>query len=364
MFHSCRSKLSKSSLRDSVDQMLDRESVTAASYFQLSSSEPPRLDVLQHLQPGAPSDNGFQTSMESALQEITERGRSQGYASDFDSKPSYRRSMTLPVRGKAGGFGYASEAFKEVATEPHGQALFEKKAAVEDAGGLDPDCPILERPLGGSKRIRLKPDACIRRATEPQMGTSHLAGNKDSGLIFTPEIPRLVVDLGVKVDSAPSHSISNTVKLVYPSFQELKGRVEASFSHENAMNTLQITRVSEPVHDLAFYDKVSRSYILNPPCFLVDKELEELALSRGFVLVSVSRRWQALKGLTGAKRMRPGELGSGIDGASVVLSFDEDYIVVSIRRSHDGETPVFIEAVDEPGRILDVDSDLVGAKAP
>ena len=196
------------------------------------------------------------------------------------------------------------------------------------------------------------------------MSTLHLADNNDSRFTFAPEIPRLIVDLGVKVDSGPSHSIPNTVKLIYPRFQELKGRVEACFSHEDAMNMLQITRVSEPLHDLAFYGKASRSYILNPTCFLVDNELEEVALSRGFVLVSVSRRWQALKGLTGAERMRLGELGSGMDGASVVLSFDKDYIVISIRRSHDGETPVFIEAVDEPGRIPDIDSDLVGAKAP
>lgn len=362
MFQSCRSKLSKSSLRDSVDQMLDRDSVTAACYFQLSSSEPPRLDVLQHLQPGAPSGDSFQISVEKALQEIAERGRSQGYTSDFDPKPNYRRSMTMPVRGRAGGFHYASEAFKGIAAKPHEQALLEKEAAAEKVAGLDPECPVLERPLGGTKRIRLKPDACIRRATEPQMGIPHLVDNEDSGLTLMSEIPRLIVDLGVKVDSAPSHSITNTVKLVYPWFQELKGRVEVCFSHEDAMNTLQITRVSEPLHDLAFYDAASRSYILNPMCFLVDRDVEEVARSRGFILVSLSRRWQALKGIGGAEALRPGELG--MDGASVMLAFDEDYIVISIRRSHDGETPVFVEAVDESGRALEVDGDLVGAKAP
>lgn len=362
MFQSCRSKLSKSSVRDSIDQMLDRESVTAACYSQLSSSEPPRLDILQHLQPGAPGDDSFQTSLERALQEITERGKSQGYAGDLDSKPSYRRSMTMPVRGRAGGFRHAAEIFTGVAAKQHEQTLVEKEAITEGAAGLDPECPILERPLGGTKRIKLKPDACIRRATEPQMGIPQLADNKDSGLTFIPQIPRIIVDLGVKVDSAPSHSITNTVKLVYPRFQELRGRVETCFSHEDAMNTLQITRVSDPLHDLAFYDAASRSYILNPSCFLVDRDVEEVARSRGLILVSLSRRWQALKGIGGAGELRPGELG--MDGASVVLTSEEDYIVVSIRRSHDGETPVFVEAVNEPRSVVEANGDLLGAKAP
>ena len=270
--------------------------------------------------------------------------------------------MTMPVRGRAGGFRHAAEIFTGVAAKQHEQTLVEKEAITEGAAGLDPECPILERPLGGTKRIKLKPDACIRRATEPQMGIPQLADNKDSGLTFIPQIPRIIVDLGVKVDSAPSHSITNTVKLVYPRFQELRGRVETCFSHEDAMNTLQITRVSDPLHDLAFYDAASRSYILNPSCFLVDRDVEEVARSRGLILVSLSRRWQALKGIGGAGELRPGELG--MDGASVVLTSEEDYIVVSIRRSHDGETPVFVEAVNEPRSVVEANGDLLGAKAP
>lgn len=155
----------------------------------------------------------------------------------------------------------------------------------------------------------------------------------------------------------PSQRITETVKLMYPWFQGGKGRLEICPSHEAAMNMLQETQLSSPVHDLAFYDKDSRSYILHPECFLVDRDVVAVAKSKGTNLISLSRRWQALKGAEGAENLRPGELDMG--GASVKMTHDDDYIVISIHRGEANDAPIYIEA-DEEQKAVEVDAGAEG----
>ncbi|MBE3044904.1 hypothetical protein IMZ48_20560, partial [Candidatus Bathyarchaeota archaeon] len=102
------------------------------------------------------------------------------------------------------------------------------------------------------------------------------------------------------------------------------------------------------------------SYFLQPLCFLVDRGAVEVARSRGINLVSLSRRWQALRGDDGAESLRPGELDMG--GASVSMVCDGGYVVVSIHKSDAGDAPVFIETEDEEQGAMEVDGDAADGK--
>lgn len=342
------------SLRESIDHMLDRDGGSAACYFQLSSSEAPRLDILQNLEPSAPEDDDFRMPLEEAIQAITTRGEAADYVNMAELKPSPRASSTMPVRGKAAGLSWAAEAQKGTTAKSCEQPLSSENPVV-DGADLSPKRPSAEKSSGEVPRIKLKANACIRKAPEPRKGILQLSENEPSGL--SQSTARLVAGLGIKVDVSPSHSITDTVKLIYPWFQRTKGRLEVCPSHEAAMHTLQTMQLSHPVHDLAFYDAASRSYLLHPKCFLVDREVVELARSRGINLVSLSRRWQALRGDGGAANLRPGELDTS--GASVRMACDGGYVVISIHRSDASEVPVFIEAEDEEQSDVEDDEDAV-----
>lgn len=334
------------SLRESIDHMLDRDGGSAACYFQLSSSEPPRLDVLKNLDPSSPADDNFRVPLEEAIQAITAREGAADYVKMAELKPSPRASSTMPVRGKAAGSSQAAEAPKGTTAEPCEEPLGSEKPDI-DRATLEPKRPSAEKSVGEASRIRLKGNACIRKAPEPRKGIPQLAESEPPGL--SQSTARLASDLGIKVDVSRSHRITDTVKLIYPWFQETKGRLEICPSHETAMHTLQTMQLSHPVHDLAFYDASSRSYFLHPKCFLVDREVVELARSKGINLVSLSRRWQALRGDESATNLRPGELGGGLStdgGASVRMAWDGEYVVISIHRSDASEDPVLIEEED------------------
>ena len=346
------------SLRESIDHVLDREGTSGGCYFQLSSSDPPRLDVLQDLNPSTPRDDGFRTSLEEAMQIITARGNAAGYVNEPDLKSDSRISKTMPARGKIADFCRTTETLKGVAAESPGLPFRAGEPVVADPGANDTSA---EKPTGEVQKVKLKANARIRKAPEPRKGILQFSGTETPER--SPATARPVDDVGIKVNIFSSHRTTDTVKLIYPWFQETKGRVEACPSHEAALNTLESMRLSRPVHDLAFYDTVSRSYILQPECFLVDRDVvDDVARLNGVHLVSLSRRWQALKGVAGAEKLRPGEqLDMG--GATVRLNCDGEYTVVSIHRRGARDVPVFIEADDEDEWEMEEDGDAADAKA-
>lgn len=337
------------SLRESVDHMLDRDGGSAACYFELSSDDPPRLDVLTDLDPTSPNDDGFRTALEEAIQSIAARGRLADYINEADLKSSSRISKTMPSRTKPA--DWATEALKGIMEEPRGQppGHWVVAAKEDDINSKGPSVDM----LGGAVKEKLKAGACIRKAPGSQKGIRQLSDNGSSG--FLPSTARLVEGLGIKADVSPSHSTTDTVKIIYPSFQKTKRRIEVCPSHEAAMNTLQTTRSSRPVHDLAFYEAASRTYILHPTCFLVDREVVGVAQERGIDLISLSRRRQALNGDDSAKDLRPGELARG--AAFVKMAAVEDYVIISIHRTHANEVPVFIETDGEEQKSTEVDGD-------
>lgn len=352
MFQSCRNRLSKNSLRESIDHMLDRDGGSAAYYIALSSEAPPRLDVLRDLDPAAPKDDGFWTSLEEAMQDITARCALDGYVNETGPKLTSRISKTMPARAKTADFGWATEALKGVIAEDSWDQHQGTAKVAHEKDDIDSKGPSANK-IGEAAKAKLKVGACIRKAPGARKGIPQLSDNEPSGSSLP--TGRLVEDLGIKADASRSHSIRNTVKLIYPWFQRTKGRLEVCPSHEAAMNKLQTTQLSLPVHDLAFYDAASRSYILLPTCFLVDREVVDVAQERGINLISLGRRRQALRGDAGAEDLRPGELAMG--AASVKMEYDEDYVVVSIHRTYANEVPVFIEADGEEQTSIELELD-------
>ncbi|SPO00567.1 uncharacterized protein DNG_03315 [Cephalotrichum gorgonifer] len=349
MFQSCRNRLSVNSLRGSVDHIFDRGEGAAAYYFQLPSDEPPRLNVLQSLEPGARQDDSFRTSLESAIQEITARGRLLDYIDEVERKSTPPTSMTMSARGRAAGFHRTSVDLGEITPQPC-EPVPERPSVISDAAGADQKRPSIDRPFGETTRAKLNANASIRRTGSARRAILQCSSGKNEAAGLAPSTARLVETIGITV-VPPSDSIAeDNVKLVYPGLQEVKGRVEVCPSHDVALNTLEYARFSEPVHDLAYYDTGSRSYFLNPTCFLVDRGVESAAQARGLALVSLSRRWQTLKGLPGTESLRPGELDKV--GASVGMSFDGDYVVISIQRTDPDENPIFVEEIDEPERTV------------
>lgn len=357
MFRSCRNRLSMNSLRESIDNILDRDGGSAACYIELSSDDPPRLDVLHDLDATSPKHDGFRTSLEEAIQGITARGQSADYVNEADLRLNPRISKTTPTASKTADFRWATEMIKGITGEPCGKPLSAEKIVV-DGDDLDSKGQGLSAEnLGEAAKVRLKAGGCIRKAPEPRKGIRQLSDKESSGL--SPSTARLVEDLGIQVDLSPSHSNADTVQLIYPWFQRTKGHLEVCPSHEAALNTLQATQLSRPVHDLAFYDAASRSYTLNPTCFLVDREVVDVAQARGINLVSLSRRRQALRGDDSARNLRPGELAMG--AASVKMAYDEGYVAISIHRTHPNEVPVFVDADGEKTPI-EVDGDAADGK--
>lgn len=323
--------------------MFDRDGGSAACYFELSSDDPPRLDVLRDLDPTAPKDDGFWSSLEEAIQEITAKGALADYVSEADLNLARRLSKSMIARTQTADFHWATEALKGITGESRAQHPSTEEVATESKG------PSIDK-LGEGVKARMKVGACIRKAPEPQGGIHQLSDNKSPGLSLS--TARLGEDLGIKANGPRSPNIRDTVKLIYPWFQRIRGCLEVCSSHEAAMSKLQKTQLSLPVHDLAFYDAASRSYILHPTCFLVDREVVDVAKERGLNLVSLSRRRQALRGDAGAEDLRPGELAMG--AASVKMVHDEDYVVISIHRTRANEVPVFIEAEGEEQTCIEV----------
>lgn len=343
MFHSCRNRLSMGSLRGSIDQMLDRTDATTSGYLQLSSDLPPRLDVLNHLDPGTPGHESFRNSLEGALQEITARGRSLDYISIMDLERISRKTPTaIRERGKATSFYQGLGALGDV-TAQSCEPLPKSEAFSGAAGDLDQMCLTGESRLGETTRAKLEASPSLRRAAGARKDILQCRIDETSKL--SPSTAQIVAGIEINVETTQYHVITDTVKLVYPWFQGRKSRVENFSTHEAALEILEVTQLSDPVHDLAYYKADTRSYFLQPRCFLIDRDTEAVARSRGMVLVSLSRRLQALQGHSDAEELRPGEQDT--DSAYVSMVLDEDCVVVSIRRSHANDTPVLIVQVDE-----------------
>ncbi|CAI4218097.1 unnamed protein product [Parascedosporium putredinis] len=119
--------------------------------------------------------------------------------------------------------------------------------------------------------------------------------------------------------------IQARVKMAWPWIQRSHGTVKVFDTHAAALASLQYE--IHNVNDLAFFNADSQTYFLQPPCFPIDKEDDEVGRSPAEILMSVELR-----------PARP----------YITMNFDEeeDYVIVDFRDDRIPECPLARGGID------------------
>lgn len=348
-FKTCRKRLSMGSMKDGLGPIQDRDMELFAPLIPVRTpSEPPCIGDLNHV--SNESLSSFRLDLDEALEDIVKRGKRSDYMADIRTSP-FRPSLTVRARGRPSPSGRATNVLGDVANRKT-RDFSRKKSATKDAE-KSKALQAFDFGIRSDFAVRVLSHANIKTASNGQddkttknlcQRNEVLESAKQSLAKSSPETARIMGQIQDMPPEARDKNVSvgggirARVKTAWPWIQHTRGTVRVFDSHAAALSSIQYE--INTVHDLAFYDIDSQTYFLQPPCFPIDKEDDELGRSRGLELVSISFLNGTTQQNAAADILMPDEFRA--DGPRLVMTIDkeEDYVLVEIKDDRIPECPL------------------------
>ncbi|PKS10402.1 hypothetical protein jhhlp_002153 [Lomentospora prolificans] len=344
----CRKRLSMGSIKGSLAQVQGHDinmGLVAPLIQTRTSSEPPRIRDLSDVSNEDPSS--FRNDLDEALEDIVKRGERNDYI--VGAKPcSFGPYLVLPVRRRAATFSTAINILGDISNRKTQGTSMGKDAQNAlrdfDFGSRSDFATRLSTYNNVRTTSNGRTDSQERTEKHLDERNEVLESAKRSLRKSSPETAKIMGQIQDMPPRARDRNVSvgggirARVKMAWPWIQRTHGTLRVFDTHAAALSSLQYE--IDNVNDLAFYNVDSQTYFLQPTCFPIDKDDDEVGRARGFELVSIS----FLNGTTEQNAvvdiLMPDEPRAERPRLIMTVNEEDDYVIVDFKDDTVPECPL------------------------